>query len=167
MRVTSFQRTLVTLRHFLPAKFTIFSGSTMNRCPSPWAQETRSKPKLARQDQKNMLRPLFVSCSIPIPWHSLNFAFSLAKAIDRYIELRTDELSGAKKDKIDPRLQLIIEGIFARCIEEGEYKQVRLSSKVSFPMLTLNTFRQSELLLSRNVWISSRISMNERPTLPC
>lgn len=48
----------------------------------------------------------------------------LAKAIDRYIELRAEEQSGTSKEKIDPRLQLIIEGIFKRCISEGEFKQV-------------------------------------------
>jgi 26S proteasome regulatory subunit N2 len=32
------------------------------------------------------------------------------------------------KVKIDPRLQATIEGIFQRCISEGEYKQVRSSS---------------------------------------
>ncbi|KII93864.1 hypothetical protein PLICRDRAFT_36086 [Plicaturopsis crispa FD-325 SS-3] len=46
----------------------------------------------------------------------------VSKAIDKYIELRTKE-QGAKSAKIDPRLQNIIEGIFKRCIEDGEYKQ--------------------------------------------
>ncbi|KAF8213150.1 armadillo-type protein [Mycena galopus ATCC 62051] len=45
----------------------------------------------------------------------------LSKAIDRYIEVRAEEQSG--KDKVDPRLQTVIENIFARCIEEREYKQ--------------------------------------------
>ena len=45
-----------------------------------------------------------------------------AKAIDRYIQLESEETTG--KGKIDPRLQNIIEGIFRRCIEDGEYKQV-------------------------------------------
>lgn len=51
---------------------------------------------------------------------------SIAKAIDRYIELRSEEHSGLSKEKIDSRLQLIIEGIFKRCISEGEFKQVGL-----------------------------------------
>ncbi|KAJ6519720.1 armadillo-type protein [Mycena sanguinolenta] len=45
----------------------------------------------------------------------------LSKAIDRYIEVRAEEQAG--KDKVDPRLQNVIENIFARCIEEREYKQ--------------------------------------------
>ncbi|KAF7784675.1 hypothetical protein Agabi119p4_840 [Agaricus bisporus var. burnettii] len=47
----------------------------------------------------------------------------VSKAIDRYIELRSEEHSGLSKEKIDSRLQLIIEGIFKRCISEGEFKQ--------------------------------------------
>jgi 26S proteasome regulatory subunit N2 len=46
---------------------------------------------------------------------------TIAKAIDRYIELRSEEPSGKK---VDPRLQRIIEGIFKRCVDEGEFKQV-------------------------------------------
>ncbi|KZP16841.1 hypothetical protein FIBSPDRAFT_912172 [Athelia psychrophila] len=45
----------------------------------------------------------------------------VSKAIDRYIEFETEEAVG--KGKIDPRLQSIIEGIFRRCIADGEYKQ--------------------------------------------
>ncbi|KAJ7103629.1 armadillo-type protein [Mycena belliarum] len=45
----------------------------------------------------------------------------LSKAIDRYIEVRAEEQMG--KDKVDPRLQTVIENIFARCIDEREYKQ--------------------------------------------
>jgi hypothetical protein len=56
--------------------------------------------------------------------------FCSAKAIDRYIQLRIDEQSG-KKETIDFRLQGIIEGIFNRCIEDGEYKQV--SARVIVP----------------------------------
>ncbi|KAF9462163.1 armadillo-type protein [Collybia nuda] len=41
-----------------------------------------------------------------------------AKAIDRYIQLRSSE-----HENIDPRLQNVIESIFLRCIAEGEYKQ--------------------------------------------
>ena len=47
-----------------------------------------------------------------------------AKAVDRYIELRTAEDSGTSIEKLDPRLQDIIESIFTRCIDDGEYKQV-------------------------------------------
>ncbi len=57
---------------------------------------------------------------------SLKYFGLPAKAIDRYIELRAEEQSGTSKEKIDPRLQTIIEGIFQRCISEGEFKQVRI-----------------------------------------
>ncbi|PFH50780.1 hypothetical protein AMATHDRAFT_60431 [Amanita thiersii Skay4041] len=42
----------------------------------------------------------------------------VSKAIDRYIQLSREGI-----EKIDPKLRTIIEGIFARCISEGEYKQ--------------------------------------------
>jgi len=58
--------------------------------------------------------------------------FHLAKAIDRYIQARTVEQAG--KAKLDPRLQATIEGIFQRCISEGEYKQVS-----HFPLSTMQT----------------------------
>ena len=45
-----------------------------------------------------------------------------AKAIDRYIQLRVE--SGGNEEGVDPRLRGIVEGIFSRCIEDGEYKQV-------------------------------------------
>ncbi|KAH9944140.1 D-isomer specific 2-hydroxyacid dehydrogenase [Epithele typhae] len=44
----------------------------------------------------------------------------VSKAIDRYISSRNAEQS---EGRIDPRLQGIIEGIFGRCIEDGEYRQ--------------------------------------------
>ena len=44
-----------------------------------------------------------------------------AKAIDRYVELSKAHQKG------DPRLKGIIESIFARCMAEGEYKQVSLT----------------------------------------
>lgn len=47
-----------------------------------------------------------------------------AKAIDRYILQRSEEATGTK---IDPRLQIIIESIFQRCIDEGEYRQVHVT----------------------------------------
>lgn len=51
--------------------------------------------------------------------------FCPAKAIDRYIATSSEDQSG-KDSKADPRLKEIIEGIFRRCIEEGEYRQVGL-----------------------------------------
>ncbi|KAI0721359.1 26S proteasome regulatory complex non-ATPase subcomplex Rpn2/Psmd1 subunit [Cerioporus squamosus] len=44
----------------------------------------------------------------------------VSKAIDRYIQSRLKEQA---EGKIDSRLQGIIEGIFRRCIADGEYKQ--------------------------------------------
>jgi hypothetical protein len=82
--------------------------------------------KLAHTAQKNTLRQLFVrhiSFNFDI---LIQFLFSAAKAIDRYIQTRTVEQSSSK-EKIDPRLQSTIEGIFNRCIAEGEYKQVTCS----------------------------------------
>ncbi|KAF9535345.1 armadillo-type protein [Crepidotus variabilis] len=46
----------------------------------------------------------------------------VSKAIDRYIVTRSAETSGSK-EKIDSRLQDMIEGIFGRCVAEGEFKQ--------------------------------------------
>ncbi|KAI6153672.1 26S proteasome regulatory complex non-ATPase subcomplex Rpn2 Psmd1 subunit [Pisolithus tinctorius] len=45
----------------------------------------------------------------------------VSKAIDRYIHLCSNEASSGSK--IEARLQFIIETIFQRCIDEGEYKQ--------------------------------------------
>ncbi|KAL1951548.1 hypothetical protein VTO73DRAFT_697 [Trametes versicolor] len=45
----------------------------------------------------------------------------VSKAIDRYIKSRVAEQAG--DGKIDPKLQGIIEGIFRRCIEDGEFRQ--------------------------------------------
>ena len=51
----------------------------------------------------------------------------IAKAIDRYVEERTKTTS-AESGKIDSKLQGIIESILNRCIQDGEYKQARLSN---------------------------------------
>ncbi|TFY64407.1 hypothetical protein EVJ58_g2635 [Rhodofomes roseus] len=45
----------------------------------------------------------------------------ISKAIDRYISQRLAEQAG--EGKVDPKLQSIIEGIFTRCISDGELKQ--------------------------------------------
>ncbi|KAG8936517.1 proteasome regulatory particle base subunit [Tulasnella sp. 418] len=47
----------------------------------------------------------------------------VSKAIDRYIQFRTNEESGVSTETIDSGLQDIIEGIFERCIQDGEFKQ--------------------------------------------
>ncbi|KAI0053354.1 26S proteasome regulatory complex non-ATPase subcomplex Rpn2 Psmd1 subunit [Auriscalpium vulgare] len=46
----------------------------------------------------------------------------ISKAIDRYIQARSDDAFGSQ-EKLDPRLGDIIESIFSRCIQNGEYKQ--------------------------------------------
>ena len=55
---------------------------------------------------------------------------NIAKAIDRYVQLRTDDAPSSSTAKIDPRLQEVIENILARCIEEGEHRQVRTSGPI-------------------------------------
>jgi 26S proteasome regulatory subunit N2 len=67
---------------------------------------------------------LFFVRAFAVPQNALCNAEFTAKAIDRYIEVRSEEQT-SKSEKVDPRLQAIIENIFARCIEEREYKQVR------------------------------------------
>lgn len=49
----------------------------------------------------------------------VNSRFCVAKAIDSYVSQRI----GITKEQ-DPRLQDVIEGLFRRCIEMGEHKQV-------------------------------------------
>lgn len=76
---------------------------------------------------------------------TFDFQFLLAaKAIDRYIQTQTAEQSGSK-EKIDPRLQATIEGIFNRCIAEGEYKQVASPFYKYLVFLLMILTRQSEL----------------------
>lgn len=74
----------------------------------------------------------------------LILAPTLAKAIDRYIDLRFDETPPAAK--IDPRLQSIIEAIFRRCIDEGEYRQVIPLCSRQLPPPHVSALRQLELL---------------------
>ncbi|KZS93102.1 26S proteasome regulatory complex non-ATPase subcomplex Rpn2/Psmd1 subunit [Sistotremastrum niveocremeum HHB9708] len=45
----------------------------------------------------------------------------ISKAIDQYVGARADDEEG--RIQVDPRLQAIIENVFKRCIEFGEYKQ--------------------------------------------
>lgn len=70
-----------------------------------------------------------------------------AKAIDRYIVQCSEEaITGTK---IDPRLQSIIESIFQRCIDEGEYRQVHFTLALDpYPLPHSRTFRQSASRLS-------------------
>ncbi|KAG8843961.1 proteasome regulatory particle base subunit [Tulasnella sp. 330] len=47
----------------------------------------------------------------------------VSKAIDKYIELKRLEEDGIVSEKMDSRLQHIIEDIFTRCIADGEHRQ--------------------------------------------
>ena len=75
--------------------------------------------KVEQLEQRSMSKLLFVSLQPSIMPKRLNYV-SPAKAIDRYIALRSEEGDEAK---LDSRLVAIIEGIFKRCIEDGEHKQ--------------------------------------------
>ena len=86
--------------------------------------------------------------TIVCEWHSNRvlqapvLTLCLAKAIDRYVELRSEEVQ-SKPTKVDNRLQDIIEGIFRRCIEDGEHKQVYHSLlSLSPAQLVHSTYRQ-------------------------
>ena len=59
-----------------------------------------------------------VCMCVPLTLLAEFILYATAKAIDRYVELSRTTQKG------DPRLKVIIEGIFARCMAEGEYKQV-------------------------------------------
>lgn len=90
--------------------------------------EKHSPMKRVQRDRRSTSK---LSCVGVLNFLHANIRYSYlhnlsAKAIDQYIELRAEEQSGTSKEKIDPRLQNIIEGIFQRCIAEGEYKQVRI-----------------------------------------
>jgi len=95
----------------------------MRLFPSLSEREARLKAIAVRQETKSTWRLLFVSIfdvrDITIP----SDYCGVAKAIDRYIQARSEEQSGLQ-EKLDPRLCDIIEGIFRRCIEDREYKQV-------------------------------------------
>jgi 26S proteasome regulatory subunit N2 len=55
--------------------------------------------------------------------------FFLAQCIDKYIALREQD---DQSEDVDPRLQSIVERMFQRCIDDGEYKQaigIALESK--------------------------------------
>ena len=106
----------------LQAKFITFSGNMTKLCPSLWEQELLSMLKVVSMGQKNTLKLLSVRKTFKSNSILANI-YIVAKAIDRYVELRSDPSPGVS-NKIDPRLQHIIEGIFQRCIDEGEHKQV-------------------------------------------
>lgn len=61
----------------------------------------------------------------------------IAKAIDRYVGARSKE--EANGEKIDPKLQGIIEGLLRRCISEGEYKQASAMLHRRFNVLIMVT----------------------------
>ena len=85
-----------------------------------------SRLKLAHTAQRNMLRQMFVrhiplDCDILI----LNY-FRQPKLWTTAIMTAITKREVLSKEKIDPRLQSTIEGIFNQCKAEpeGEYKQV-------------------------------------------
>jgi hypothetical protein len=123
-RATNFRKRLATQQPCWLAKFTIAWESMTRRCLSLSELEARSKRKLTTTEQKNMSKPSFVSITglNSRGWYQ-SFPAE-AKAIDRYIQLRCQESPG--QQKVDPRLQAIIEGIFKQCMEDGEYKQVAI-----------------------------------------
>jgi len=120
------------LQHFSPARSTITSANMTSLSHSLSVPEPRLKWRLEPTALKNTSRRSFVSLHAPpirLPNSVLNislFYVFLAKAIDRYIQLRCQEQTG-KREKLDPRLQTIIEGIFKQCIDEGDYTQVNLT----------------------------------------
>ena len=85
-----------------------------------------------------------------------------AKAIDQYISMRSEDTGS----KIDPRLQNIIEGIFSRCIRDGEYKQVRRSRQARVYTSSHLLHRLLALHLRRTVWTLSPRSTIKPTTLP-
>jgi hypothetical protein len=109
----------VTLLHYLLARCTTLWANTMRRYPLLWAQARLLPRKRVLPALRSTWRQLYVSANITIIRTSYAQRFS-AKAIDRYISSRNKD----GQDKIDPRLGEIIEDIFRRCIEDGEYKQV-------------------------------------------
>lgn len=121
--LTSFQNLLVMSLLCSRAKSTTTWANTMKPSRSLLAQAVRSKQRLVITTRANTLKPSFVRLSPP--GHTgapTNMHCLPAKAIDRYILQRSEE-----ETKIDPRLQLIIESIFQRCIDEGEYRQVHFT----------------------------------------
>lgn len=79
--------------------------------------------------------------SITLLVGAISHSFALAKAIDRYVQARSEERDGTI-EKIDQRLQDIIKTIFDRCIAEGEYKQVSHSCLPLFPLYDILRGRQ-------------------------
>lgn len=73
-----------------------------------------------------------VICVFSLHWimNSLSNPRPSARAIDRYIQARTDDASSSKSN---PRLDNIIENIFKRCIDDGEHKQVRAAHSTRRP----------------------------------
>lgn len=86
--------------------------------------------------------------------------FPAAKAIDRYVQLRSQD--APVHVKIDPRLQSIIESIFRRCIDEGEYKQVTFSPSFIFVLLTVASGNRNRIGITE-----ARYRVADIRTHPC
>jgi hypothetical protein len=123
---TSFQNPLAMSLLCSQAKSITTWANTTKPSRSRLARAARSRQRLVTTTRANTLKPSFVRLSPP--GHTgtpTNMHCLPAKAIDRYIVQRSEEvLTGTK---IDPRLQSIIESIFQRCIDEGEYRQVHFT----------------------------------------
>lgn len=107
------------------AKFIITWENTTRHCPLLLVPEARSRQRVAYLELRNMwkLSSVSVSSNVSVWRLVLSGVYrGVAKAIDRYIQARSAEQAG--EGKIDPKLQGIIEGIFRRCIADGEYRQV-------------------------------------------
>ena len=50
--------------------------------------------------------------------------FDVAKCIDKYISLKTSQFEDPTSIKIDPRLEDVVQRMFLRCFENGDYQQV-------------------------------------------
>lgn len=64
----------------------------------------------------------------------LNVICYAAKAIDRYVVSRREEQADGGV-KVDPKLQTVVEGIFRRCIQDGEFKQASYMTYVSYALI--------------------------------
>jgi len=78
----------------------------------------------------------------------------LAKCIDKYIALRVQEYQDPQNaEPLDPRLKDVVEKMFTRCYQDGEFKQVRPRHPETLPIgallsLSLTAFRILHFILT-------------------
>lgn len=58
-----------------------------------------------------------------IVFHFCFLFLSLAKCIDFYTQYRHANVEGGKEKEIDPRLVDIVDRMFQRCLDDGQYRQ--------------------------------------------